>query len=53
MRALRHVEGNTFRRVGGDGQPGSEVIFDTDAEGRVIRMRTPLNFRIRVHPEGG
>lgn len=53
VRALRHEEGNTFRRVGGDGQSGTEVIFDTDAEGRVIRMRTPLNFRIRVHPEGG
>jgi hypothetical protein len=53
VRALQYVEGDTFRRVGGDGQPGSEVIFDTDADGRVIRMRTPLNYRTRVYPEGG
>jgi CubicO group peptidase (beta-lactamase class C family) len=53
VRALQYVEGDTFRRVGSDGQPGSEVIFDTDADGRVIRMRTPLNYRTRVSPKGG
>lgn len=46
---LRHVEGDTFRRVGSDGEPGTEVIFETDGQGRVFRMRTPLNYRTRVN----
>jgi hypothetical protein len=45
---LRHVEGDTFRRVDDDGELGSEVIFDTDDQGLVVRMRTPPNFRTRV-----
>jgi CubicO group peptidase (beta-lactamase class C family) len=45
---LRHVEGDTFRRVDRDGELGTEVIFETDAEGRVTRMLTPPNFRTRV-----
>ncbi|MBT8398217.1 MAG: beta-lactamase family protein [Gemmatimonadetes bacterium] len=53
VRPLEHVEGDTFRRPGREERPGSEVIFDTDADGRVIRMRTPLNYRNKVHPEGG
>ena len=48
VRTLEHVEGDTFRRPGSEGRPGSEVIFDTDEDGRVIRMRTPLNYRNRV-----
>jgi CubicO group peptidase (beta-lactamase class C family) len=47
---LIHVEGDTFRREIQEGRPVSEVIFDTDEEGRVTRMRTPVNFRIRVGP---
>ena len=50
IRALVHVEGDTFRREGAEVRPGSKVIFDTDDKGRVTRMRTPLNFRTRVGP---
>jgi CubicO group peptidase (beta-lactamase class C family) len=53
VRALEHVEGDTFRRAGSEAQPGSEIIFDTDDGGRVIRMRTPLNYRNRVYSEEG
>lgn len=52
VRALEHVEGDTFRRAGSD-SPGSRVIFETDEDDRVIRMRTPLNYRNRVYREGG
>ena len=45
---LRHVEGDTFRRLDDDGELGSEVIFETDDQGLVVRMRTPPNFRMRV-----
>lgn len=47
---LIHVEGDTFKREEREGRPVSEVIFDTDDEGQVIRMRTPLNYRLRVGP---
>jgi len=46
---LIHVEGDTFRRLGNDGELGTEVIFETDDEGRVFRMRTPLNYRTRTN----
>ena len=46
---LTHVEGDTFRRLGNDGELGTEVIFETDDEGRVFRMRTPLNYRTRTN----
>ncbi len=45
---LRHVEGNTFRQVRRDGELGGEVIFDTDDQGRVIRIRNPINYATRV-----
>ena len=34
---LTHVEGDTFRRLGNDGELGTEVIFETDDEGRVFQ----------------
>jgi CubicO group peptidase (beta-lactamase class C family) len=52
VRALEHVEGDTFRRAGSD-SPGSRVVFEVDEDDRVIRMRTPLNYRNRVYREGG
>jgi CubicO group peptidase (beta-lactamase class C family) len=45
---LRHVEGDTFRRVRDDGELGAEVIFDTDDQGRVVRIRSPINYSTRV-----
>jgi len=47
VRALEHVEGDTFRRAGSE-DPTGLVIFETDEEGRVTRMRTPLNYRNKV-----
>jgi hypothetical protein len=52
VRALEHVEGDTFRRSGSEG-PRGLVIFETDEEGRVTRMTTPPNYRKRVGSEGG
>ncbi len=49
---LQHVEGDTFRRVGSDGDLDQEVIFDRDEQGRVVRMRTPLNYRNKVRGPG-
>lgn len=49
LTVLRHVEGDTFRRVRSNGELGGEVIFDTDDQGRVIRMRNPINYSTRVN----
>jgi len=49
LRQLIHVEGDTFRSRGNDGELGAEVTFETDAQGRVFRMRSPLNYRTRVN----
>ncbi len=49
LRKLQHVEGDTFRQVGSDGELEGKVIFDRDAQGRIIRMRNPTNYARRVH----
>jgi hypothetical protein len=49
LTVLRHVEGDTFRQVRRNGELGGEVIFDTDDQGRVIRMRNPINYSTRVN----
>jgi CubicO group peptidase (beta-lactamase class C family) len=38
LEELRHVDGNRFRRVRGDGEPGEEVVFEEDADGRVTAL---------------
>jgi CubicO group peptidase (beta-lactamase class C family) len=46
---LQHMQGDTFRRLNDDGELGLEVIFERDADGRVIRLWNPLNFQNRVN----
>jgi CubicO group peptidase (beta-lactamase class C family) len=38
LEELEHIEGNRFRRVREDGEPGEDVVFREDAEGRVTGM---------------
>ena len=49
LRELRHVEGDTFRRVDSDGELGAKVFFDRDAQGRISRVRNPTNYAKRIH----
>jgi CubicO group peptidase (beta-lactamase class C family) len=49
---LRHVSGDTFRQVVEEGEPERpvvRVVFDRDAQGRVIRLRNPTNYSTRVY----
>jgi CubicO group peptidase (beta-lactamase class C family) len=49
---LEHVSGDTFRQVVDDedsGAPEVKVIFDRDAQGRIIRVRNPTNYSTRVY----
>ena len=48
MTMLRHVEGNTFKRVRSDKTLGEEIVFDTDASGKVVRMRRHSNYSAKV-----
>ena len=48
LQVLRHIEGDTFRRVLDDGSLGRHVYFDTDDQGEVIRVRNPINYARRV-----
>ncbi len=36
----KHIEGNKFRRIRNDGELAEEVVFETDSDGNVIRMRS-------------
>ncbi len=48
MGLLRHVEGNTFKRVRKDKTLGEEVVFETDATGKVTRIRRHSNYTIKI-----
>jgi CubicO group peptidase (beta-lactamase class C family) len=39
LEKLRHVNGDTFRRVRDDGELAETVVFETDSSGRVVRAR--------------
>lgn len=48
MVLLRHQDGNTFRRVRNDKTLGEEIVFETDASGKVTRYRWHSNYSVRI-----
>ena len=51
---LRHVEGDTFRRVRDDGALGEPFVFERDADGRVVRLWRHGNYDPRLpDPDDG
>lgn len=48
MTVLRYVDGNTFKRVRSDKTLGEEYIFETDATGKVTRMRVHSNYSTKI-----
>ncbi len=48
MTVLRHVEGNTFKRVRSDKTLGEEIVFETDASGKVTRMLRHSNYSAKI-----
>ncbi|MGH7483332.1 MAG: serine hydrolase [Longimicrobiales bacterium] len=48
LRELRHIEGDTFRRVRTDDELGEAIIFERDASGRVTGYRQHGNLSPRV-----
>jgi hypothetical protein len=43
-----HVEGDTFRRIRDNDEPGEEVVFERDETGKVIRVQQHGNYNIRI-----
>ena len=48
MQKLRHVGGNTFRRVRKDGELGEEVVFEVGGDGKVTRLKWNSNYQVKV-----
>jgi hypothetical protein len=46
---LKHMEGDTFRRVRDDGELGEAIRFELDADGKVIKMWRNNNYSVRVY----
>ncbi len=47
MMLLRHIQGDTFKRVRRDKTLGEEVAFERDAKGKVVRMKQHNNFQTK------
>ena len=45
---LKHIEGNTFKRIRKDGKMGEEIIFDTNADGIVTRLWRHSNYNPKI-----
>jgi CubicO group peptidase (beta-lactamase class C family) len=45
---LKHVEGDTFRRVRKDETLGEEVVFERDKAGKVVRMWQHSNYENKI-----
>jgi CubicO group peptidase (beta-lactamase class C family) len=48
LEKLRHVNGDTFRRVRDDGELAETVVFELDADGKVARVRRHGNAMEKV-----
>jgi hypothetical protein len=48
---LEHVEGNTFRRIREDGEPGEAYEFVEDGAGHVVGLRYHSNTYPRLTTE--
>lgn len=46
---FKHIEGDTFRRIRGDGELGETLIFERDAAGKIIRYSQHGNYTLRIN----
>ena len=45
---LKHIEGDTFRRIRSDETLGEEVVFERDETGKVLRMWQHSNYQNKI-----
>jgi len=48
MGLLKHIEGDTFRRLRRDETQGAEVVFERDETGKVVRFWEHSNFQNKI-----
>jgi CubicO group peptidase (beta-lactamase class C family) len=48
MSLLKHISGDTFRRIRKDETSGEEITFDRDSNGKIIRVWQFSNFRNKI-----
>ena len=48
MTKLKHVEGNTFRRIRDDETLAEEVVFELGPGGEVLQMKQHSNYSERI-----
>ena len=48
MTLFEHVEGDTFRRLRDNGEPGEDLVFERDANGAITRYRRHGNYSQRL-----
>jgi hypothetical protein len=46
---LKHIDGHIFRRIRDDGELGEPIVFELDAEGKVMRFKRHGNYSERVN----
>jgi CubicO group peptidase (beta-lactamase class C family) len=44
MTVFKHIEGDTFRRVRDDGEPGETLVFERNINGQITRLKTHGNY---------
>lgn len=45
---LKHISGDTFRRIRDDGQLAEEIVFETNPQGEVTRLKRNSNYLAKV-----
>ena len=48
MTKLKHIEGDTFRRIRDDEELGEKIVFETDSDGNVTRLKRHSNYYPKV-----
>lgn len=48
MDKLKHIAGNTFRRIRDDGELGEEIVFELDQKEKVIQLKQHSNYWPKV-----
>jgi CubicO group peptidase (beta-lactamase class C family) len=49
MTFFKHVEGDTFRRVRDNGEPGETLVFERDEDGNITRYQRHGNYTKRIN----
>jgi hypothetical protein len=49
IQIFQHVENDTFQRIREDGEPGEELSFERDKNGKVYRFKSHGNYTVKIN----